>query len=125
MWHCNCKQNFRHGTHLNQLHISKLIQVSGIYCQHFFKQPQLRSQQADSFQILYTDIVQIRKITREIFTFPIVEPMIMFETILLILLDISIATVDLMQELTDVDTLTENDEDATALIGALVCYSSR
>ena len=36
-------------------------------------------------------------------------------------LDISIATVDLMQELTDVDTLTENDEDATALIGALVC----
>ena len=34
--------------------------------------------------------------------------------------DISIATVDLMQELTDVDTLTESDEGATALIGALV-----
>ena len=35
-------------------------------------------------------------------------------------LDISIATVDLMQELTDVDTLTESDEGATALIGSLV-----
>ncbi|XP_060597583.1 beta-catenin-like protein 1 [Ruditapes philippinarum] len=34
--------------------------------------------------------------------------------------DISIATVDLMQELTDVDTLNESDEGAAALIGALV-----
>jgi hypothetical protein len=31
--------------------------------------------------------------------------------------------VDLMQELTDVDTLNESDEGAAALIGALVCIS--
>ena len=35
-------------------------------------------------------------------------------------LDISIAAVDLMQELTDVDTLNESEEGASALIGALV-----
>ncbi|KAL4235209.1 Beta-catenin-like protein 1 [Mactra antiquata] len=34
--------------------------------------------------------------------------------------DISIAAVDLMQELTDVDTLNESDEGAAALIGALI-----
>ncbi|KAH3776937.1 beta-catenin-like protein 1 [Dreissena polymorpha] len=34
--------------------------------------------------------------------------------------DISIAAVDLMQELTDVDTLNESEEGATALIGALL-----
>ena len=34
--------------------------------------------------------------------------------------DISIATIDLLQELTDVDTLTESQEGATALVDALV-----
>lgn len=34
--------------------------------------------------------------------------------------DISIAVVDLLQELTDVDILTENEEDAGILIDALV-----
>ncbi|KAK7114078.1 beta-catenin-like protein 1 [Littorina saxatilis] len=34
--------------------------------------------------------------------------------------DISIAVVDLMQELTDVDTLNESEEDATALVDALL-----
>lgn len=38
-------------------------------------------------------------------------------------IDISIAAVDLMQELTDVDTLNESDEGAGALIGALVCIA--
>ena len=35
--------------------------------------------------------------------------------------DISIAVVDLLQEMTDVDTLTENDEGADVLIDSLVC----
>ena len=35
--------------------------------------------------------------------------------------DIAIAVVDLMQELTDVDTLNESEEDAAALVDALVC----
>lgn len=43
---------------------------------------------------------------------------------LLFFTDISIAAVDLMQELTDVDTLNESEEGAAALIGALVCVSS-
>ncbi len=34
--------------------------------------------------------------------------------------DISIGVIDLLQELTDVDTLTESEEGATALIDALV-----
>lgn len=34
--------------------------------------------------------------------------------------DISIAVIDLLQELTDVDTLNESEEGATALIDALV-----
>lgn len=38
-------------------------------------------------------------------------------------IDISIAAVDLMQELTDVDTLNESDEGAGALIGSLVCIA--
>jgi len=38
----------------------------------------------------------------------------------LVVADISIAAVDLMQELTDVDTLNESDEGANALIAALV-----
>lgn len=37
------------------------------------------------------------------------------------LADIAIAVVDLMQELTDVDTLNESEEDAAALVDALVC----
>lgn len=45
-------------------------------------------------------------------------------SILLFFTDISIAAVDLMQELTDVDTLNESEEGAAALIGALVCVSS-
>ena len=36
------------------------------------------------------------------------------------LADISIAVIDLLQELTDVDTLNESEEGATALIDALV-----
>lgn len=36
--------------------------------------------------------------------------------------DISIAVISLLQELTDVDTLTESEEQATFLIDALVCY---
>ena len=39
----------------------------------------------------------------------------------LCLADIAIAVVDLMQELTDVDTLNESEEDAAALVDALVC----
>ena len=34
--------------------------------------------------------------------------------------DISIAVIDLLQEMTDVDTLNESEEGATALIDALV-----
>lgn len=40
---------------------------------------------------------------------------------MLCLADIAIAVVDLMQELTDVDTLNESEEDAAALVDALVC----
>ena len=39
--------------------------------------------------------------------------------------DISIAVVDLLQEMTDVDTLTENEEGADIMLDALVRYSSR
>ena len=35
--------------------------------------------------------------------------------------DITIAVVDLLQEMTDVDTLTESEEGANILIDALVC----
>jgi beta-catenin-like protein 1 len=35
--------------------------------------------------------------------------------------DISIAVISLLQELTDVDTLTESEQQATFLIDALVC----
>lgn len=35
--------------------------------------------------------------------------------------DISIAVVDLLQELTDIDTLTENEEGTEVLIDSLVC----
>ena len=41
--------------------------------------------------------------------------------LVLCLADIAIAVVDLMQELTDVDTLNESEEDAAALVDALVC----
>ena len=37
--------------------------------------------------------------------------------------DISIAVIDLLQEMTDVDTLNESEEGATALIDALVSFS--
>ena len=36
--------------------------------------------------------------------------------------DISIAVIDLLQEMTDVDTLNESEEGATALIDALVSF---
>lgn len=36
--------------------------------------------------------------------------------------DISIAVVDLLQEMTDVDTLTENEEGADIMLDALVIY---
>jgi len=36
--------------------------------------------------------------------------------------DISIAVIDLLQEMTDVDTLNESEEGATALIEALVSF---
>jgi beta-catenin-like protein 1 len=36
--------------------------------------------------------------------------------------DISIAVISLLQELTDVDTLTESEQQATFLIDALVSY---
>lgn len=36
--------------------------------------------------------------------------------------DISIAIIDLLQEMTDVDTLNESEEGATALIDALVSF---
>ena len=39
---------------------------------------------------------------------------------IIFLADISIAVIDLLQELTDVDTLNESEEGATALIDALV-----
>ena len=39
---------------------------------------------------------------------------------IIFLSDISIAVIDLLQELTDVDTLNESEEGATALIDALV-----
>ena len=38
------------------------------------------------------------------------------------LTDISIAIIDLLQEMTDVDTLNESEEGATALIDALVSF---
>lgn len=38
--------------------------------------------------------------------------------------DISIAIIDLLQEMTDVDTLNESEEGATALIDALVSPKS-
>lgn len=38
--------------------------------------------------------------------------------------DISIAVIDLLQEMTDVDTLNESEEGATALIDALVSFFS-
>lgn len=38
------------------------------------------------------------------------------------LADISIAVIDLLQEMTDVDTLNESEEGATALIDALVGF---
>lgn len=38
--------------------------------------------------------------------------------------DISIAIIDLLQEMTDVDTLNESEEGATALIDALVSFFS-
>ena len=39
---------------------------------------------------------------------------------IIFLADVSIAVIDLLQELTDVDTLNESEEGATALIDALV-----
>lgn len=45
--------------------------------------------------------------------------------ILIIFADIAIAVVDLMQELTDVDTLNESEENATALIDAMVSVSDK
>ena len=39
-------------------------------------------------------------------------------------IDISIAAVDLLQEMTDVDTLVEGDEGANDFVDALVCLSS-
>ena len=38
--------------------------------------------------------------------------------------DISVAVIDLLQEMTDVDTLNESEEGATALIDALVMPAS-
>lgn len=47
--------------------------------------------------------------------------MIVVLTITMILsTDVSIAIIDLLQEMTDVDTLNESEEGATALIDALV-----
>ena len=39
-------------------------------------------------------------------------------------LDISIAVIDLLQELTDPDILNENEDTASVLIDALVCINS-
>ena len=42
---------------------------------------------------------------------------------ILYFVDISIATVDLLQEMTDVDTLTESEDGTNVLIDALVSFS--
>lgn len=44
---------------------------------------------------------------------------------ILYFVDISIATVDLLQEMTDVDTLTESEDGTNVLIDALVSFPFR